>query len=99
VGYIILVAEALEGHAAADAAQGQCARAVRLFGAAEVLREALGAPRYGHQRAIRNRALASVSASLGEAAFTAACTAGRAMTPEEAIALALGEEADRTLRE
>jgi hypothetical protein len=99
MGYIILVVEALEGHAAADAAQGQWARAAQLFGAAEVLREALGAPQYGHQRAIRSRALASVRAALGEEAFTTEHTAGRAMTLDAAIALALGEETDLTLRE
>jgi transcriptional regulator with XRE-family HTH domain len=75
------------------------ARAARLFETAEVLREALGAPLDAPYRAIRDRALASVRAALGEEAFTAASAEGRAMTPEEAIALALGEEADRTLRE
>jgi tetratricopeptide (TPR) repeat protein len=98
-GYMIEVAEALEGHAEVDAAQGQITRAARLFGAAEVLREAIGAPLYAHDRAIRDRALASVRAALGEEAFATARMEGRAMPLEEAIALALGEEADPTLRE
>jgi hypothetical protein len=54
-----------------------------------MLREALGAPRYGHQRAIRSRVLASVRAALGEEAFAAAWAEGEAMTRERAIAYAL----------
>jgi predicted ATPase/transcriptional regulator with XRE-family HTH domain len=91
-GYLLLAAIALERHAEADAALGQVARAARLFGAAAVLRETIGAPPDAHDRAIRDQALADVHAGLGEEAFTAASTAGRAMPPDAAIALALGED-------
>jgi tetratricopeptide (TPR) repeat protein len=92
MGYLPLAAGALEGHAEADAAQGQFALAARLFGAAEVLREAIGAPLYAHYHAIRDLALAGVRAALGEEAFTTASTEGRAMTLDKAIAEVLGEE-------
>jgi ATP/maltotriose-dependent transcriptional regulator MalT len=92
MGYLLLAAIALERHAEVDAAPGQVARAARLFGDAEALREALGAPPDAHDRAIRDRALADVRAALGEEAFTAAHTAGRATPLDAAIALALREE-------
>jgi hypothetical protein len=96
---MIEVAEALEGHAEVDAAQGQITRAARLFGAAEVLRETIGAPMYAHDRAIRDLALADVRAAFGEEAFATASMEGRAMPLDAAIALALGGEAGLTLRE
>jgi hypothetical protein len=47
-------------------------------------------------RAPFDEALASARATLGEQAFDAAWAAGQAMTLEQAIAAALGEDADLT---
>jgi hypothetical protein len=95
-GYLLLVVEAFERYAEVDAAQRQVARAARLFGAAKALWETLGAPPDAHDRAIHDRALADVRAALGEEAFTAASTAGRAMPPDAAIALGEDESASRS---
>ena len=58
---------------------GQAERAARLCGAAEALREAIGAPvpRYRGQY---ERAIALARATLGEQAFAAAWAAGRALS-------------------
>ena len=66
-------------------------RAARLIGAEEVLREGLG----GRHRVGRPgylRVVAEVRGALGEEAFAAAWAKGRAMTLEQAIEYALGEE-------
>jgi non-specific serine/threonine protein kinase len=59
-------------------------RAARLFGAAEVLREAIGAPvpRHPGQYA---RAVATARAALGDRAFAAAWAVGRAMPLADAV--------------
>ena len=72
-------------------AQGQPARAARLFGAAEALREGLGLPMHPATQAAYARDLAAVRAQIDEAAFAAEWAAGHAMTLEQAIAYALGE--------
>jgi non-specific serine/threonine protein kinase len=76
------------------ALQGEPARASRLWGASEVLREVLGLPltslvrdRYDYEGY-----LAAARAELDEAAFEAAWSEGRAMSPEQAIEYALGTE-------
>ena len=74
------------GVIAALAQQGE--RAARLCGAAEALREAIGAPipRYrGHHE----RAIGLARAALGEQAFAAAWAAGRALPLANAVAEAL----------
>ncbi len=83
------VATLLEGPARAAAALGQAARAARIFGAATALRERIGAPLKGPFRPGSVHNLAMVKAALGEEAFAAAWAAGRAMTPEEAVAEAV----------
>jgi tetratricopeptide (TPR) repeat protein len=80
------------------AAQRQPARAARLFGAAEALRETIGAPLPPINRADYERDVAAARAQLHEDAFAAAWAAGRAMTLEQAIAEALGKAAERTGR-
>jgi len=64
-------------------------RATRLFGAAEALRERLGAPRMSFQQASYQRGVAAARAQLDQTTFAAAWAAGRAMLPEQAIAEAL----------
>jgi tetratricopeptide (TPR) repeat protein len=64
-------------------------RAARLYGAAAALRDQASAslaPRHGLQH---QRHVAAVRARLGEAAFAAAWTEGRAMTQDQASCLAL----------
>jgi predicted ATPase/transcriptional regulator with XRE-family HTH domain len=71
--------------AAADSAE----RASQLFGAVTALRISLGAPRPHVDMDGYQRAVALVRATLGDDAFAAAETAGRALPREEVIATAL----------
>ncbi len=64
-------------------------RAARLFGAAEALREALGAPVLWFQRQSYAQGVAALRARLDDAACAAAWAEGRGMTLEQAIAYAL----------
>jgi non-specific serine/threonine protein kinase len=86
------LAEGLEGMAYAAAGQGQAARAARLFGAVEALREALGAPIFPCDRADHERHAAMARRALGEGAFDAARAAGRALPLDDAVAYALSAE-------
>jgi DNA-binding CsgD family transcriptional regulator len=80
------VAEALEKLALVACTAGAGLRAARLLAVAEELREASHTPLPPADRASYERTIATVQAMLGSAAFAAAWSAGRAMTPEEAIA-------------
>jgi non-specific serine/threonine protein kinase len=84
----------LLGMAGVAALRGQPARASRLWGASEVLREVYGLPltpmvrdHYDYEGY-----LAGARAGLSEAGFEAAWSEGRAMSPEQAIEYALGAE-------
>ncbi len=70
------------------------ARAARLWGAEEALREAIGYPRSPYDRAHYDYEgyKAAIRSRLDEAAWEAAWSEGRAMTPEEALEYALSEE-------
>ncbi len=78
----------LRGLASIAAATRQYARAARLWGAAEALREAIGAPPL-RSNARAQEAIAATRRGLGEEAFAAAWAAGRALTLAEAVAEAL----------
>ncbi|MEO8971036.1 MAG: protein kinase, partial [Ktedonobacteraceae bacterium] len=80
-----LIASCLEGLAEVGAIQGKFAWAARLWGAAEVLREAVSVPIPFVDRADYNRAVTTVCSQLGEKGFAVAWTQGRAMTPEQAL--------------
>ena len=71
--------------------QGAHRRAVRLFGAAEELRNAVGAPVLAFYRADYEGAIAQARDALGTAAFDRCWREGRAMTTHSAVAYALGE--------
>lgn len=76
------------------AARGRADRAARLLGAAEALREAIGlslAPLVTIRYDLEGYTAAARGA-LGEAAFDAAFSEGRAMAPERAVQYALGKE-------
>jgi predicted ATPase/DNA-binding CsgD family transcriptional regulator len=86
------IAWCLEGMAGLAVAREQSARAARLFGAARALRGTIGAPRPPAFRSYHDRNLATIRDRLGEAAFEAAFSEGRAMSPEQAIEYALSAE-------
>jgi len=81
------VAASLEGLAALEARQEAPGLAARLWGAAEALREVIGAPIYPVYRVSYEQARAQACATLGEQAFRTAWAEGRNMTPEEALAV------------
>ncbi len=89
------IAESLEGLAGMAAEAGRDFRkAAQMFGAAEALREAIGAPVPPVERAEYDRAVAAVRAGLDEATCAAAWAEGRAMTIEQATICAM-ETRDR----
>jgi predicted ATPase/DNA-binding CsgD family transcriptional regulator len=79
------MAVCLEGMASILAAQREQGRAARLWGAAEVLRETMGAPIWPVERAPYERSVAAARALLGERAFAAAWAEGRAMPLEQEL--------------
>jgi predicted ATPase/Tfp pilus assembly protein PilF len=82
------IAYALEGFMRL-AAQGEVERVARLGGAAEALREAIGAPMLPHIRAGYEQDVAVAHAQVDEVVWEAAWTEGRALTPDQAISYAL----------
>ena len=94
------IAECIEGLGWVACSQGRatgdgrfCLRAARLLGAAAALRETTGNPMAPAYRDVNERVIAETRAQLGEVAFTAAWEAGHALSLEQAIAYALGEDA------
>jgi predicted ATPase/DNA-binding XRE family transcriptional regulator len=83
------LAHCFENFALIAAARGEAARAARLFGAAEALRERIGAPGRPSDREHNARQIADGRAQLGEAAFAAAWEHGRTMSLDDACAHAL----------
>ena len=79
--------EAGGGLARVASATGHCERAARLFGAAEVLCEALGY--HASDQAGHDKDVASARVGLKQAVFAASRAEGRAMTLEQAIEYAL----------
>jgi DNA-binding NarL/FixJ family response regulator len=79
----------LELLAAAVSLRGEHGRAAWLFGAAEALREAVGAFVLPLYRAEYDLGVAATRAGLEEAAFAAAWSEGLAMTPEQAVEYSL----------
>jgi tetratricopeptide (TPR) repeat protein len=84
-----LVADCLEGLAWVTVVNGQAGRAARLGGAAEALREVLGALLPPDERAGHDLAVQAMRAALGEEDLASAWAKGRALPLEESIALAL----------
>src|SRR6266852_941308 len=80
-----LIATGLEGLARAIAAQGDPAQAARLWGMAEALREALGAPLHPVERADYDTAVAAVRDQLGEGAFISTWQEGRLLPADQAL--------------
>jgi non-specific serine/threonine protein kinase len=85
----------LEGLAVVAGAQELAERSTRLFGAAEGLMEAVGAPVYNYVKVdpcLYRRTKASARSHLGEKAFEEARERGREMTFEQAVAYALKDD-------
>lgn len=88
------IAYALEGLAAAAALCGQVTRACHLWGAAEALREAVGAPLPLNERASCGRRIAAARAVADLDEFDEAWREGRGLALEHAIDLALNLETE-----
>jgi hypothetical protein len=78
--------------ALAAEAGGRPERAVRLFGAAEGLREAAGTGVLGADTAVVDGALRRAREALGETEFDTALAEGRALALEDAVALAVVDQ-------
>jgi non-specific serine/threonine protein kinase len=85
------VAYCLEGLAAVAASEGGAERAARLWGATQALLEQIEATAYPHapDPSIHEAQVSAARYQLEEAAWETAWSAGRAMTPEQAIEYAL----------
>ncbi len=79
------IASVLEGFATLTLVQQQARLAARLLGAAEVLREAIGAPLPLEERSDYEQTLAAARAALGEEAFATAWAEGGATPLEQSI--------------
>src|SRR4029450_8128813 len=85
LGHLRGIAESVEGLAALVAVLGSSLRAARIFGAAERLREEIGAPMLPHNKSGYYRDVGVARAPLrDEGAFNAAWQEGRALTIENA---------------
>jgi predicted ATPase/DNA-binding CsgD family transcriptional regulator len=89
------IGRCLDGLGWVASAQRQPARAARLFGAAEALRERIGAAPHLPWRAEHERRMADAWVGLAEDAFAAEWSEGRALSLDQAIAYALA--ADETV--
>jgi predicted ATPase/DNA-binding CsgD family transcriptional regulator len=87
------IAGVLGGIAGVVVASGMMEQAARLLGASSALRDAIGI-RYGSHHARGVHVLAEVQARMDADAFTAAWNAGRALSPDQAVA-----EARNVIRE
>jgi hypothetical protein len=86
------IADTLDAFAVLDLARGRAERAAQLWGAVQGLRDDRGAPLPpGRQQQLAQNT-AAVSALLGEERYAAAFEAGREMTVDEAVALALSTD-------
>lgn len=85
------ISRSLETMAEILALQADYGRAARLFGAGEVLREAVGASVLPFYRKDYDRGVEAVRQGLGEEALRANWAEGRTMTLDEAISCALAE--------
>ncbi len=82
----------LTGLAMLSPARGQPEEAALLLGAADALGRADGAVLRPAHRRHCEQALATVEAALSKEVFAAAWAAGRALSPEQAVTLALGKD-------
>jgi predicted ATPase/DNA-binding CsgD family transcriptional regulator len=97
------LAACLETLALADAlsrrGEGHATRAARLWGAADAVREALGAPLTAGDRRIHERQQAAIRVRLGQERWHTAWSAGRALQLHEVLAEAVEELAPSRVAE
>jgi predicted ATPase/class 3 adenylate cyclase len=79
----------LEGVAGLAGTAAQATRAIQLLGAAEAVRQAIGAPLRADEQVDYERRLATVRPLLSETSFTAAWAGGQVLSSEQAIAEAV----------
>jgi non-specific serine/threonine protein kinase len=91
-GDLMGTAQCVEGLAWVAAAMGRPEHAAHIFGAAESLRERIGASVEVGWTSDHQRFLKQTSRALDEATFAARWGAGRALGPDEAVELALRVE-------
>jgi hypothetical protein len=89
--------ESLEAFAGVAVGQGRAVRAACLLAAAEALRTLIGVQRPPAARPAYTRDVAATRAQLDEATFDAAWAEGQALTLEQAISYALGEDGEGTM--
>jgi DNA-binding CsgD family transcriptional regulator len=94
LGSLLRVADGFRGLADVIGALGQPERATRLLAASEALPQSTGMSLEPFQRAEVERMSAALRAGLGDDAFVAAWTAGRALSLEQAVAEALAPDPD-----
>ncbi len=82
----------LESFASPLTGKGEPERAAILLGASQALLDGMGIERQTADQNEINRVLDSLNKLIDEATFEKAWTEGEAMSPEQAIAFALGEE-------
>jgi hypothetical protein len=87
------IAECLEGLAEVAGAQGHPVRAIRLCGAADALRDLIGAPRGPDDRSRYERITSAARTQLDEPTITALRAEGLAIPLEQVIADALERKA------
>jgi ATP/maltotriose-dependent transcriptional regulator MalT len=80
------IAAGLEGLAALEAEQGEPLRAGRLWGAAEALREAIGAPMHPVYHASYEQSITLAHRLVNAQVFRTAWEEGRRVTPEQVLA-------------
>jgi non-specific serine/threonine protein kinase len=89
IGFKQVLANGMEVTAWLAMARGQPRPAALVGGAAEAVGEAIGAPLQPDFRAEHDLAVAAMHTALGEQPFAAAWAEGRALSQDEAVALAL----------
>jgi predicted ATPase/DNA-binding SARP family transcriptional activator len=85
----IQIAETLEAFAELEAQAGQRERAARLWGASEVMREAIGSPMALIEQQRHDQAVALFRQEAGASAITMWWAEGRALSMQQAVELAL----------
>ena len=91
-GDLANLAYVLDALAVVESSAGGARRVAMLLGAAQALREAVGATVYGYYQpdeGLRDAAAAAARATLGEDGFDDAVDEGRRLDPEQAVELAL----------
>ena len=91
-GWRLPVVDDLEGLAALARSRGGHANAARLMGTADRQRREMGTPALADSKNRREQTLSGLREALGQEALERALAEGEAMTLEEAVALALGDD-------